>query len=80
MDEDALIAMVMEQSRREYLESLSNKQKTHSSTGCVSPEANHSNVSGYECTQRTGHELSSEVNFSTKTEEIQDTTNLDGNH
>ncbi|CAH8833232.1 unnamed protein product [Trichobilharzia szidati] len=79
MDEDALVAMVMEQSRREYLESLSNKQKTHSSAGRVSPEANHSNVSDYEYTQRTGHELSSEVTFSTKTEEIQDTTNLDDN-
>ncbi|CAH8452838.1 unnamed protein product [Schistosoma turkestanicum] len=50
MEEDGLVAMVMEQSRREYLESLRNKQKSRFTTGRFSPESasNHNECQSFQ--------------------------------
>ncbi|KAK4472369.1 hypothetical protein MN116_003629 [Schistosoma mekongi] len=77
MEEDDLIAMVMEQSRREYLQSLRNKQKSHFTTGHLSPETT-SNLNQCESFHKAGHE--SPTAFGNKPDEIHDNSNLKGDY
>ncbi|CAH8457660.1 unnamed protein product [Schistosoma curassoni] len=61
MEEDDLVAMVMEQSRREYLESMRNKQKPHFTASRFSPESTPSDFNECESFQKIDEESPSEM-------------------
>lgn len=80
MEEDDLVAMVMEQSRREYLESMRNKQKPHFTASRFSPESTPSDFNECESFQKIDEESPSEMSNNKPDKTHDNPTNLNDSY